>query len=62
MFDGSILSEKVYTCTRCVDGDTVVFEVLDTAAQVSTLLTIYMKVLGIMIQSKDFLSKYYSKK
>ncbi|XP_076466874.1 ras-related and estrogen-regulated growth inhibitor-like [Babylonia areolata] len=24
--------EKVYTCTRCVDGDTVVFEVLDTAA------------------------------
>ncbi|KAK7089888.1 hypothetical protein V1264_024432 [Littorina saxatilis] len=25
--------EKVYTCTRSVDGDAVVFEVLDTAAQ-----------------------------
>nr|KAG5705061.1 hypothetical protein BaRGS_018791 [Batillaria attramentaria] len=29
----SLISEKVYSCTRGVDGDTVLFEVLDTAAQ-----------------------------
>ena len=27
-------SENTYSCTKTIDGDTVAFEILDTAAQV----------------------------